>query len=86
MPFLGVNLRGLVPIQNIKLEDLRELMVKNVRVIYPEDSVIKAVELMSKYGVDCLPVVDWKYNLIGIVTSIDVLLFIYNRMLDDLIK
>ena len=64
-------------IERNKIGDYRELMVKNVRVIYPEDSVLKAVELMAKFKIDCLPVVDWKHNLLGIVTSIDVLLFVY---------
>jgi CBS domain-containing protein len=66
-----------------KIGDFSEIMTKNLHVIYPEDSVRKAVELMAKYKLDCLPVVDWKNNLIGILTSVDVMLFI-NKKLSEL--
>jgi CBS domain-containing protein len=63
-----------------KINDFEEVMQRDVRAIYPEDSVRKAVELMAKYKIDCLPVIDWKNNLIGIVTSIDVLLFMKKKL------
>lgn len=63
-----------------KITDFRTIMEKNVIVIYPEDSVRKAVEKMAKKKVDCLPVVDWKNNLVGIVTSTDIYLFMLNKI------
>jgi CBS domain-containing protein len=55
-------------------------MEKNVRLIDPEDSVRKAIELMAKYNTNCLPVIDWKNNLIGLVTSFDVLMFVHKKL------
>ncbi len=66
--------------------DFREIMLKNVKVIFPEDSLLKAVELMTKYKIDCLPVVDWQNNLVGIITSYDVLLYIRKMLLEELAK
>ncbi len=65
-----------------KISDYRDLLEKNVRVIYPEDSVQKAIELMAKYKTDCLPVVDWEHNLVGILSSVDIMLFM-NKALND---
>jgi CBS domain-containing protein len=67
-----------------RVGDFEELMVKNLKVIFPEDSLLKAVELMTKYKIDCLPVVDWKHNLVGILTNYDVLLFIHKKLLEEL--
>jgi CBS domain-containing protein len=64
-----------------KISDFRNIMKKNVQIIYPEDSVRKAIEKMSKKKVDCLPVVDWKHNLVGIVTSTDIFLYLLNKVL-----
>ena len=66
-----------------KISDYEKIMAKNVRVIYPEDSVLKAVELMAKYKVDCLPVVDWEHQLVGIITSVDVMLFVHKKLMED---
>ena len=63
-----------------KISEFEELMERNVRVVYPEDSVRKAIEIMAKTKADCLPVVDWKNNLIGILTSTDVLLFLHKKL------
>jgi CBS domain-containing membrane protein len=63
-----------------KITDFRTIMVKDVIFIYPEDSVRKAVEKMAKKKVDCLPVVDWENNLVGIVTSTDIYLYILNKI------
>jgi CBS domain-containing protein len=63
-----------------KISDYRVIMEKNVRIIFPEDSIQKAIEMMSKYKLECIPVVDWKHYLVGIVTSIDVMLFINKKL------
>jgi CBS domain-containing protein len=65
-----------------RIIDFESVMTKKNRVIFPEDSVQKAIELMLKEKTDCLPVVDWDHNLVGILTSIDILLFINKKILD----
>jgi CBS domain-containing protein len=62
-----------------KITDFRNIMVKNLYVIYPEDSVKKAIEMMAKRKINYLPVVDWKNNLVGILTSTDIFLFFLNK-------
>ncbi len=63
-----------------KITDFSEVLQRDITVIYPEDSVIKAVEIMAKKKVDCLPVVDWKKHLVGILTSTDIMLFVYKHL------
>lgn len=63
-----------------KISDFNYILDKNVHLIYPEDSVQKAIEIMLKKKIDCLPVVDWEKNLVGILTSLDILLFFLNRI------
>ena len=65
------------------IRDYRRLVSKDLKVIYPEDSVLKASELMAKYKTDFLPVVDWENNLLGIVTSVDVMLFVYKMLSEE---
>ena len=63
--------------------DYQEVMARNLQVIYPEDSVFKAVEIIVKKKIDCLPVVDWNYNLVGIITLFDILLFFHKKLKED---
>jgi CBS-domain-containing membrane protein len=69
-----------VPDENILISDYRRIFVSDLPLIFPEDSIKKATELMVKHKVDVLPVVDWHKNLVGIITSIDLLLF-FHKML-----
>jgi len=57
------------------ISDFTNILEKNVHMVYPEDSIQKAVEIMLKKKIDCLPVVDWNKKMIGILTSLDILLF-----------
>jgi CBS domain-containing membrane protein len=66
-----------------KISDFTNILEKNVHLVYPEDSVQKAVEIMLKKKMDCLPVVDWKKNLVGILTSLDILLFFLNHFKNE---
>jgi CBS domain-containing membrane protein len=59
--------------------DFQNIMIKNLHLIYPEDSVRKAVEIMAKKRIDCLPVVDWEKNLLGLLTFTDILLFLNKK-------
>ncbi len=65
-----------------KITDFNHVMTKNVQIIYPEDSVKKAIEIMIKRKVDILPVVDWDKNLVGILSFIDILLFVNQKFTD----
>ena len=62
-----------------KISEFENVMARDVHVIYPEDSIAKAIEIMTKKRVDYLPVVDWDKNLVGIVTAMDILMFIKNK-------
>lgn len=64
------------------IKDYEQIMEKCDHVIFPEDSVAKAVKVMSKYDLKYLPVVDWSYRLQGIVTITDLLLF-FNKRIEE---
>lgn len=75
-------------VQDIESEDLlvsdyKNIMRKDIPLIYPEDGLAKATELMLKNKVDVLPVIDWDKNLVGIVTSIDLLLYFHKKLKED---
>lgn len=59
---------------------IREIMRKNVKAVEPETPLKGAIEVMilNKFG--CLPVVDNDRKLIGIVTEIDLLKFLYETL------
>lgn len=63
-----------------KISEFRNLFAKNVHIVYPEDSIIKVIEVMTKKHVDFLPVVDWDNNLLGIITSHDILLYVKSQI------
>lgn len=65
-----------------KIRDYQNVMSKDTHMIYPEDSVKKACEIMIKKKVNSLPVVDWEKNLVGLVTKHDLLLFL-NKILGN---
>ncbi len=66
-----------------KISDFENILTKNNHLIYPEDSIAKAIEIMSKKKVDHLPVVDWDKNLIGIITAMDVLLYVNKKIKEE---
>jgi len=68
---------------DLKISDFRKVIITDLPLVFPEDSVNKAIELMIKDKVDVLPVVDWHKNLVGIVTSIDLLLFFNKKLKED---
>ncbi len=63
-----------------KISDFENVMSRNVYLIYPEDSITKAIEIMTKKRIDYLPVVDWEKNLLGIITAMDILMYIKNKI------
>lgn len=65
-----------------KILDYERIMDPITHVVYPEDSIAKAVKIMAKYKIDCLAVVDWNMNLEGIITHTDILLFVHNFLVN----
>jgi predicted transcriptional regulator len=65
-----------------RIIDFQSIMDKDIRVIYPEDGVLKAVEIMLKKKAGCLPVVDWSKNLVGMLTHTDVLLYLHRKLIE----
>jgi len=65
-----------------RIIDFQSIMDKDIRVIYPEDGVLKAVEIMLKKKAGCLPVVDWSKNLVGMLTHTDVLLYLHGKLIE----
>lgn len=63
-----------------KILDFERVMKRGCHVVYPEDSIKKVIQLMSKFRFDCVPVVDWDNNLIGMVSFLDILLYLNNRI------
>jgi len=57
---------------NKKPQTVESLMVKNIITIAPQDSILKAIELMEENTIGCLPVVE-KGKLVGVVTEMDFL-------------
>ncbi|WP_235298125.1 CBS domain-containing protein [Portibacter marinus] len=64
-----VNIRDANPGKNMTVEDI---MIKNPICVSPETSIKKAMELMRKNKIGCLPVVS-KTDLVGVVTEMDFL-------------
>jgi CBS domain-containing membrane protein len=52
---------------------VRDIMVRNVVTVAPETSIRDAAELLLKHRFGCLPVVDDENELVGIVTSSDLI-------------
>ena len=61
-----------------RVSDFDYLVNRNIPLLFPEDSLLKVLELFIKKKYDCLPVVDSNQNLVGLVSNIDVLLYFYN--------
>ena len=68
-----------------KIIDFQNIMTKSNHLLYPEDTVTKALQLIVKHKIDYLPVVDWDKNLVGIITTFDILL-LFNKSLKEEIK
>ena len=52
---------------------VKELMVIQPRCVGPETSVAEAAGIMAALKIGCLPVVDERHRLVGIVSVIDLL-------------
>jgi len=63
-----------------QVSDFDYLVNRNIPLLFPEDSLLKVLELFIKKKYDCLPVVDSSQNLVGLVSNIDVLLYFYKYL------
>ncbi len=66
-----------------KIIDYEKIMHPITHVVYPEDSIAKAIKLMAKHKLDCIPVVDWEMNLMGLLTHTDVLLYMHKYLSEE---
>ncbi len=66
-----------------QVSDFDYLVNRNIPYLFPDDSLLKALELFIKKKVDCLPVVDSQNNLVGLVSNIDILLYFYKEISDS---
>ncbi|HAW08476.1 MAG TPA: hypothetical protein DCW42_04800 [Bacteroidetes bacterium] len=63
-------------IEDNSINEYEHLIDKDLHFLYPEDTIQKAVELMTKYRYECLPVVDWEKHIVGILSFYDILLYL----------
>jgi len=52
---------------------LQQYIIQEVITLRPEDTIESAVELMAEKKLGCVPIVDEKRRVVGIVTAIDML-------------
>lgn len=58
---------------------VKDIMTKDVVSVSPEEGVVEAFEILLKYKISCLPVVDNDKKVIGIITTTDIG---YNLIID----
>ncbi len=66
--------------ESSRISDFDYLVKRNIPVLFPEDSILKALELFLKKKGECFPVVDKENNLVGVVSYIDLLLYLYKEL------
>lgn len=52
---------------------LQKVMIADVEILFPDDTLGKAIDIMVKKKYGCLPVIDKQGVLVGILTQTDVL-------------
>jgi CBS domain-containing protein len=67
-----------------ELASLGEIMTKDLLTIPPSTSTIEAIKLMKKHRITCLPVVDEKEQLLGLVRETDFLPIISDLLYKEL--
>ncbi len=64
------------------ISDFDYLIRRDYPTIYPDDTILKPLEIMIKKKIDCLPVLDEDRNLVGLVSNIDLLL-LFNKYIQE---
>jgi len=62
---------------------VKDFMAAGPLTIDPDDTVREALALMTRHGLDDLPVVDYTHRLLGVVTKTDVADLIWDTRLSD---
>ena len=60
---------------------IRDVMISDVKVVHPDDTIKEVVALSEKHRIGTFPVVDENGSLVGILTNTD-LLHIMSRLVD----
>ena len=68
--------------QNL-ITDYRHLLDKNVHMVYADDSLLKALKIITKHKTNFLVVVDWNHNLVGVINWFDILLFFHKKLSEE---
>lgn len=66
----------------LKISDFEYLVDRKLPVLFADDSILKAIELFVKRKGECLAVVDINNNLVGVLSYIDLLLYL-NKILSE---
>jgi acetoin utilization protein AcuB len=62
---------------------MHQIMGRKLITTQPNDSLIKAIELMVTSGVSCLPVVEQDNTIVGIVSWRDILAAVHGELLNQ---
>lgn len=63
-----------------KILDFEKILKREPSILYPDDSLEKAVNMMLKKRIDYIPVVDWEKNILGSLSFTDILLFVNTQI------
>lgn len=66
----------------LKISDFEYLVDRKLPVLFADDSILKPIELFVKRKGECLAVVDIHNNLVGVLSYIDLLLYL-NKILSE---
>ena len=72
---------GELKLPNLKL---RDIMSEDLITLLASESVASAASCMIEYKIDCLPIVDEKQGLVGILTSTDLLELLISGDFDEI--
>lgn len=70
LPYLKVDGNGEITLNEVAL---KTIVTKNATAIEPFASILDAAQMMLRYAIDALTVIDFKGEFIGIITSRDIL-------------
>ncbi len=79
-----INIEDLIKAQGDTLID--DIMTKDYEFVYVDEDREKVAEIIAKYDLITLPVLNYDYQLIGVVTSDDAIEVIHTEQTEDLEK
>lgn len=68
-----------------RILDFEKLLKRDPSILYPDDSLGKAVNMMIKKRIDYIPVVDWEKNIVGSLSFNDLLLFVNTKIQEGIL-